>query len=434
MKTLATLAATLLSGLVTTAHAQTLVVPVRVDPFSAEHDSVEVDPGLYAVSDLYRCGFDPFEFDPATHDSVSFVISQAARAWIPDVYAGANVVASSDGCDGSFSFTANQRTGSPALVDDSIRGQDVPDFVTDPSVLDAEITDPGFYAYVITEPGDDPWTLSQLTLGVPGYALGADTYAPCVCALWFTTYQPADRRSFASLIAPASLIDVVEADADECDDGGIIVHTGLDDGLPEGTPGDGELQEEERDQSRAVCDGANGDDGDDGDDGAGSLIEVSALSATDSECPAGGSLIEVGLDDGEGEGTPDDGELHADEVDSARVVCNGATDDDAVDGGAAGPGGGDGLDAAARTIQIPEGDAQCPNGGVRIATGTDSNGNGELDDSEIGSSEVLCEPGASGGGDGGGCSAAHPGRSAGGAAALVLLGTAALVGRRRNAR
>lgn len=87
MKTLATfaLAAALHTvGWVATARAQTLVVPVRVDPFSAEHDAVEIDPGLYAVSDLYRCSFEPFEFDPSTHDSVSFVISQAARVWIPD--------------------------------------------------------------------------------------------------------------------------------------------------------------------------------------------------------------------------------------------------------------------------------------------------------------------------------------------------------------
>lgn len=41
-------------------------------------------------------------------------------------------------------------------------------------------------------------------------------------------------------------------------------------------------------------------------------------------CDAGGQRIDVGLDDGDGDGEPEDGLLHEDEIDDTQYVCNGS--------------------------------------------------------------------------------------------------------------
>ena len=419
------------------AHAAPLVVEVHVDAFDAMHQAEEDAPGEWIVSDQYPCSFVPFDFDPAIHDSVSFVFEQAARVTLPDVYMGASVYAISSGaCTGSFNYSSNQRTGTDAIVDDTLVGNDTPAFDTSPTVLDGETDSPvGFSGHTLSVPGDAPWNLAQLTIGVPKYGLGAATYSPCGCAMWFGfgDLQPADRRGFVAPLAPASLIDVQEAGPAQCDDGGILVHVGLDDGLPDGTVGDGVLQPGERDTTHPVCDGAQGDDGADGDDGRDSLIALSDVADGDDACPAGGTRIDVGLDDGEGDGSPGDGELDEDEVDATRVIC-GAAGESSGDGGVGeGPGGSDGHNAAARAIQIPEGDALCPHGGVRVATGIDQDDDGELDDSEATSSQVLCEP-STARGSSEGCSVGTPGRPFGehGVLSALCVLALALAFRRRS--
>ncbi len=70
----------------------------------------------------------------------------------------------------------------------------------------------------------------------------------------------------------------------------------------------------------AACegdDGADGAPGADGADGLTSLIRQTPLPAGDSNCPAGGALVESGID------TNGDGNLSDDEVDSSSFVCNG---------------------------------------------------------------------------------------------------------------
>lgn len=73
----------------------------------------------------------------------------------------------------------------------------------------------------------------------------------------------------------------------------------------------------------AACDGDDGRDGVDGVDGAdgvdglSSLLRQTPLPEGDPNCPAGGALVESGID------TNRDGELGDDEVDQTSFVCNG---------------------------------------------------------------------------------------------------------------
>ena len=165
-----------------------------------------------------------------------------------------------------------------------------------------------------------------------------------------------------------------EAVGDECDTGGRRVAFGADD------DGDGVLDAGEIDETMVLCNGLDGtvgapgeageeglqgeagpaglegapgeagpqgDTGPDGDsgpqgdagpqgdtgpqggagpagqDGYDSLISLSDL-LPGTPCANGGTLVEVGLDDGEGGGTADDGVLHPDEVDDSSPICAGA--------------------------------------------------------------------------------------------------------------
>ena len=74
------------------------------------------------------------------------------------------------------------------------------------------------------------------------------------------------------------------------------------------------------------------------------------------------------------------------------VACEG---DDGVPGaagptGPAGTPGADGNDALIVQTPLASGSASCPNGGVRIDTGTDTNGDGTLDPDEIEQTSTLC--------------------------------------------
>ena len=50
----------------------------------------------------------------------------------------------------------------------------------------------------------------------------------------------------------------------------------------------------------------------------------------------------------------------------------------------------DDRSTSARATVLPAGDTDCPQGGILVETGIDENGNGQLDDSEVDSSEKLC--------------------------------------------
>ena len=112
-----------------------------------------------------------------------------------------------------------------------------------------------------------------------------------------------------------------------CPMGGILIHSGLD------TDGDGQLNQDEREASEALCDGLigsngnngqsgmNGAQGDAGSHGAPALVEH--LQPSPAVCPSG-LILRFGVDDGVGEGVAFDEQLHDDEVRSSIRICSSA--------------------------------------------------------------------------------------------------------------
>ncbi|KAB5492001.1 DUF7151 family protein [Flagellimonas hadalis] len=115
-------------------------------------------------------------------------------------------------------------------------------------------------------------------------------------------------------------------------------------------------------------DGIDGTDGTDGTDGLTSLISTT-VEEPGTNCANGGFRLDIGLDSNE------NGQLDAGEVSSSQYLCN-------LDPA-------DGLTSLIGTV-IEQPGANCANGGYRLDVGLDSNGNGELDESEVTSSEYLC--------------------------------------------
>ena len=115
-----------------------------------------------------------------------------------------------------------------------------------------------------------------------------------------------------------------------------------------------------------VCNGANGTNGT---NGSTSLVTVIPQSPN-AQCPTGGQGIYSGLDvDG-------DGLLQPGEVKNTSFVCNGAN-------------GANGDVALVRTVAEPAG-VNCANGGVRVSSGVDGNGDGILADVEATSTAFVC--------------------------------------------
>lgn len=138
--------------------------------------------------------------------------------------------------------------------------------------------------------------------------------------------------------------------------------------------------------------GPQGLPGTNGRDGATAID--SETFATSADCPHGGVRIFMGLDT-DGDGTLSDGERIAE---ATRELCNGSdglpgragTDGLIGPQGAAGP---NGLSALVRTTRLATSTLECPQGGVRLEAGVDTNGNGTLDGSEIDATQTreLCD-------------------------------------------
>jgi CSLREA domain-containing protein len=256
-----------------------------------------------------------------------------------------------------------------------------------------------------------------------------------------------------------SRVTAIARGDEACPTGGQKVESGLDNGDVGGTAGNGTLENGEVDSSANVCNGAealvtvtpidtgdaqcpaggqtlkvgidiNGDNafgegelpaetkicnGEKGPRGFSPVVKVTALAVGDKACPGGGTVLAIGLDDGEGEGAiGENGILEDAEIDSTASICNGGAQKVLV-------------------TRINAG-AACPDGGVNITVGTDKDGNGKIEGAEIESNQNICE---SVGGGGGGCSAggAEAGNNATGVALTLfgLLGFAgAVAGRRRR--
>jgi hypothetical protein len=104
----------------------------------------------------------------------------------------------------------------------------------------------------------------------------------------------------------ASRVIMLDAGSDQCDTGGVLVETGVDEN------GDGELNDDEVDASQKICNGQNGN---------GQAFAFEPI-GKNKECGANtGVRVLSGLDDGEGNGTPNNNVLESDEVDARRALC-----------------------------------------------------------------------------------------------------------------
>jgi hypothetical protein len=148
--------------------------------------------------------------------------------------------------------------------------------------------------------------------------------------------------------------------------------------------------------------GVAGTNGTNGTDGKNTLAKTTT-EAAGANCTTGGVKIEYGLD-ANSNGTLDVSEINAT---LTRYVCNGATGAQGIQGltgaqgiqGVAGTNGTNGLNALIKTTTEPAG-ANCTNGGTKMETGLDANGNGVLDVSEIDASltQFICGSSGIGGG------------------------------------
>jgi hypothetical protein len=100
------------------------------------------------------------------------------------------------------------------------------------------------------------------------------------------------------------------------------------------------------------------------------------MTAPVSACANGGISVDAGID------TNGSGVLDASEVTSTQYVCNGAA-------GTNGTNGTNGL-AALVSVTTEPASTNCASGGKKVSVGLDSNGNGMLGNSEITSSDYIC--------------------------------------------
>jgi hypothetical protein len=142
-----------------------------------------------------------------------------------------------------------------------------------------------------------------------------------------------------------------EPAGDNCDNGGLKIDSGID------TNGDGTLDNTEITATAYVCNGTDGNDG---------LIKTTN-EAAGINCENGGIKIDSGIDSN-GNGTLDD-----DEITATTYVCNGI----------------DGNNSLTKMTNEAAG-TNCENGGVKIDSGIDTNGDGTLDDSEITATAYVC--------------------------------------------
>ena len=139
------------------------------------------------------------------------------------------------------------------------------------------------------------------------------------------------------------------------------------------------------------CGEAEQTQGPSGKDGYNSLVKINEEPIGDN-CEFGGKSISTGID------TNNNTILEEDEVVSKEYLCNATNGLDGSDGehGEDGSDGEDGLDGTNGTTALilsevlPVGSSQCANGGFLYKLGLDSNNNNQLDESEIISTQYLC--------------------------------------------
>lgn len=159
-----------------------------------------------------------------------------------------------------------------------------------------------------------------------------------------------------------------DASATECPNGGVVLGYGIDEN------GDGELETDEIDGTTVICNGTNGTDGSNGADALVDRVSITAIEAGE-DCAEGGVAISHGLD------TNENGVLDPSEIEETETVCHG---DSASNGGTS-----NNAQSLIRVVSVVAG-GDCPNGGARIDTGIDTNGDNVLDDEEVTDSVYVC--------------------------------------------
>ena len=123
----------------------------------------------------------------------------------------------------------------------------------------------------------------------------------------------------------------------------------------------------------------------DGSDGVNTLLDIVAVAAG-STCAEGGYTVNAGTD------TNGDGVLDADEVTSSSTVCTGSDGSD----GDVGSDGSDSFVSLVEQTELPVGDENCPDSGVRLDVGLDDGdgagvaGDGILQAGEVDDSTFVC--------------------------------------------
>ncbi|MBU1537941.1 VCBS repeat-containing protein [Myxococcota bacterium] len=172
-----------------------------------------------------------------------------------------------------------------------------------------------------------------------------------------TAYMCQGSNGLTSLVSVTA-----EPAGSNCVSGGQKIMSGLDD------DGNGVLEALEVVSTVYICHGT------DGDPGATSLITVTPEPAGPN-CVTTGRRVDIGVDD------DSSGTLDATEIDQTSYVCDGA----------------DGLSTLVWVTPEPNG-TNCPEGGQKVETGLDDNGDGTLDSEEVSTLVYLChgEGGAEG--------------------------------------
>lgn len=169
-----------------------------------------------------------------------------------------------------------------------------------------------------------------------------------------------------------------------CPFSGQRIDTGLDNGAGGGVAGNGMLESGEITHTSYVCASPPGTNGS---NGFSALLKVS-VEPRGANCMFGGQRVDTGLDNGAGNGVPQNGTLEDGEVVRTTYLC--ATSQP-VDGA----NGMDGFQSLIRTTTEASG-SNCEAGGQRIQTGRD-NGAGQgvannsvLEDGEVESTSYVC--------------------------------------------
>ncbi len=168
---------------------------------------------------------------------------------------------------------------------------------------------------------------------------------------------------------------VLAVGSTECATGGNQLAVGLDNGDSGGIAGDGLLQPGEIDKTQTYCNPEGS--------GAGTVTRASVVAFGDDNCPFGGTLVELGEDDGDDGGTAGNQALETGEVEQRSYSCLPKPPDLLVE-----------------SDPVPLGDPDCPTGGEQVRSGFDNgddggtSANGLLEPGEIDLNQKRCNPDA----------------------------------------